>query len=185
MKIEEDNNWAVEAAAGDPAAFARLVRRHSPAITQMVRGMGVPETDVDDVVQETFVSAWRALAEYDPARPVLPWLMRIGINKVRDTQRFRRVRYFLFKARPIDDEESRTLVSDQAGPEQSASSSLELASVMRVLDSIDPALREALVLTAFVGLSQVEAAAALGISLKTIEGRVLRARAKLASALGR
>jgi len=111
--------------------------------------------------------------------------MRIGINKVRDTQRFRRVRYFLFKARPIDDEESRSLVSDQAGPEQSASSSLELASVMRVLDSIDPALREALVLTAFVGLSQVEAAAALGISLKTIEGRVLRARAKLASALGR
>ncbi|MBS9726827.1 RNA polymerase sigma factor, partial [Stutzerimonas stutzeri] len=76
MTIEEDNNWAVEAAAGDPAAFARLVRRHSPAITQMVRGMGVPETDVDDVVQETFVSAWRALAEYDPARPVLPWLMR-------------------------------------------------------------------------------------------------------------
>jgi len=83
------------------------------------------------------------------------------------------------------EDEGRTLVSDQAGPEQSASSSLELASVMRVLDSIDPALREALVLTAFVGLSQVEAAAALGISLKTIEGRVLRARAKLASALGR
>ncbi|MRI44826.1 sigma-70 family RNA polymerase sigma factor [Stenotrophomonas sp. MH181796] len=185
MTIEDDNNWAVEAAAGDAEAFARLVRRHSPAIKQMVRGMGLPETDVDDVVQETFLAAWRSLSEYDPTRSVLPWLMRIGINKVRDTQRFRRVRHFLFRAKPLDDEEGRALHSEQAGPEQVAGSQLELAKVRRVLNSIDPSLREALVLTAFVGLSQVEAASALGISLKTIEGRVLRARAKLTDVLSR
>ncbi|WP_407058958.1 RNA polymerase sigma factor [Ralstonia syzygii subsp. celebesensis] len=54
---------------------------------------------------------------------------------------------------------------------------------MAALDKLDRGSREAIVLTAIVGMSQPEAAAALGMSLKAIEGRISRARAKLASVL--
>lgn len=179
MTLDADTNWALEAVAGDAEAFACLVRMHAPAVRHLARGMGVPDTDLDDVVQDSFIAAWRSLSEYDPTRPLKPWLMRIGVNKVRDLQRFRRVRHFLFRAASVDEIEPESLAHDQAGPEQIAASQLELAQVMKMLDRLDPKLREALVLTAFVGLSQVEAAATLGVSAKTMEGRVLRARAKL------
>ncbi|UPG94300.1 RNA polymerase sigma factor [Luteibacter aegosomatissinici] len=173
------DSWVVAAVAGDTAAFAVGVRAHSAAIKQMARGMGVPETDVDDIVQDTLVAAWRALADFDRSRAFRPWLLRIGVNKVRDLQRFRRVRHFLFGAAPIDQLEPHALPDEAADPARASHAVRELQRVTHVLGQLAPDLREAIVLIGIVGLSQVEAAATLGVSLKTIEGRVLRARAKL------
>jgi len=180
-----DDNWIAQAIAGDTAAFGACVRRHGAALKQLVRGMGVPETDVDDVVQDTLVAAWRSLAEFDRSRPFRPWLIRIGVNKVRDLQRFRRVRFFLFNAVPMDESEWHAWADDAASPEQASIAQWDLIRVTRILQRLEPDLREAIVLTAFVGLSQVEAATTLGVSLKTIEGRVLRARNKLSGLMDR
>lgn len=179
--LESDNLLAKRAADGDQRAFGLLVQRHGTALAQAGRSFGIPETDIDDVVQETFVAAWRALDDFDDARPFRAWLFRIGINKMRDLRRFRRVRNFLFRAEDLDSPELSPVVADpQPGPERSAAARRELARVVAILDKLDTGSREAIVLTAIVGMSQPEAAAALGMTPKAIEGRIARARAKLA-----
>ena len=178
---ESDNDLAVQAVRGDRRAFAVLVRRHEAKLVQTARGFGLPESDVEDVVQEAFVAAWQRLADYDPGRPFRPWLFRIAVNKMRDQRRHRRVRRFLFGASGLDSAEA--VAGDDPGPEREALGRRQIARVQRVLDGLDRELREALVLTALVGLSHSEAAAALGTSVKGIEGRVLRARRKLAGEL--
>jgi RNA polymerase sigma-70 factor (ECF subfamily) len=175
-----DNALALSAAGGDRRAFAVLLGRHSAALLQAARGFGLPESDVDDVVQEAFVAAWRNLAAYDPDRPFRAWLFRIAVNKMRDLRRHRRVRRFLFGASALDDDEAITIADDAPDPERQAIARAELQRTRAMLNQLDRELREALVLTAIVGLSQPEAAVALGTSGKAIEGRVARARRRLA-----
>ncbi len=102
---------------------------------------------------------------------------------MRALHRFRRVRRFLFGASNLDSVESLSLRDDEPDPERRAIAVADLRSLQLVLKSLDRELREALVLTAIVGLSQPEAAIALGTSVKTIEGRVARARRRLAELL--
>jgi RNA polymerase sigma-70 factor (ECF subfamily) len=180
---QSDNDLAVRAASGDRRAFAILVRRHSTGIAKAARGFGLPETDIDDVLQEAFVATWRRLCDYDPARPFRAWLFQIAINKMRDIRRHRRVRGFLFGAATLDDGAAQGVADDAPGPEQHALASQELVHIRSVLDGLDRDLREALVLTAIVGMSQVEAAIALNTSQKGIEGRVARARRQLSASL--
>ncbi|MCF1442043.1 RNA polymerase sigma factor [Ralstonia nicotianae] len=184
---EADSALARRAVRGDHPAFGVLVRRHSAALAQAARSFGIPETDIDDVVQDTFVAAWRALGDYDDTRSFRAWLFQIGLNKMRDLYRFRKVRHFLFGAEDLEHAESTDapgLTDPDPGPERHAAARRDLARVVAVLDKLDRGSREAIVLTAIVGMSQPEAAAALGMSLKAIEGRISRARAKLASLLG-
>lgn len=178
-----DNALALSAAGGDRRAFALLVERHSGPLVKAARGFGLPESDVEDVVQEAFVAAWRNLAGYDPARPFRAWLFQIAINKMRDLRRHRRVRHFLFGASALDAEEAGHIAADDPDPERQTIALVELRRTRAMLGQLDHELREALVLTAIVGMSQPEAATALGTSVKAIEGRVARARRQLASLL--
>lgn len=185
---EPDQVLAPRAAQGDRRAFDTLVRRHYAGLVQAARSFGIPETDVDDVAQETFIAAWKALAEYDPDRPFRAWLFHIGLNKMRDLLRFRKVRHFLFGALGLqgDDEapdgaEAPQVADPVAGPERAVAARRELDLVVRTLDRLERGQREALVLTAIVGLSQPEAALAMGVTPKALERRIARGRAALAA----
>jgi RNA polymerase sigma factor CnrH len=181
---DADKLLARQAAEGNQRAFGQLVERHGIALAQAARSFGIPETDVDDVVQDTFVAAWHALDDFDRDRPFRAWLFRIGLNKMRDLYRFRRVRQFLFGAEDLGDMElAGGVAHDEPGPEQHVAARRDLARVVKTLDKLDKGSREAIVLTAIVGMSQPEAAAVLGMSVKAIEGRIARARAKLAAVL--
>jgi RNA polymerase sigma-70 factor (ECF subfamily) len=61
-----------------------LVDRYGVSVAQAARSFGIPETDIDDVVQETFVAVWKALGDYDENRPFRAWLFGIAMNKMRD-----------------------------------------------------------------------------------------------------
>nr|WP_315595036.1 sigma-70 family RNA polymerase sigma factor [uncultured Cupriavidus sp.] len=173
-----------QAAAGNQHAFGQLVERHGAALAQAARSFGIPETDIDDVVQETFVSAWHGLDDFDRERSFRAWLFSIAMNKMRDLYRFRRVRHFLFGAQDLQDPEVADTVPDEdPGPERRVAARRRLASVVAVLTKLDARGREAIVLTSIVGMSSSEAAASLGITVKALEGRVTRARAKLAALL--
>jgi len=176
----DDSRLAARAASGDRNAFAHLVRKYGPALAQFARVSGTPETDVDDIVQETFISAWRALDAYDEARPFRAWMFRIAINKIHDLRRSRRVRRFLFAASEIDTNEAATLIDPAPGPERESLARRVFDQTKQILDRIEPGARDAIVLTAISGLSQAEAAEALGTSVKAIEGRVARGRRQLA-----
>ena len=68
------------AQAGDLDAFDELVRRHQSVITAMLHRFASNRADLEDMVQETFVRAWRSLGGWKPDKPFVHWLKRIAAN---------------------------------------------------------------------------------------------------------
>jgi RNA polymerase sigma-70 factor (ECF subfamily) len=180
---DSDADLARRSLAGDRRAFGLLARRHGPKLARTVRALGVAPSDVEDVVQNALVAAWRALADYDPARPFLGWCSTIAANKARDWRRHRRVRVPWFEGAPLDRPEAGAVEEPNAGPAVEADRD-QLRRVERALQALPPRLSVPLVLVTATGLTQREAAAALGVSPKTVETRIARARLLLTAALG-
>src|SRR2546426_4870109 len=72
---------------GDEPAAAELVRRHARALARFLAGAGALEADVDDLVQETFIRAFRALRRFRGQCQFRTWLMTIGGNVLKDAHR--------------------------------------------------------------------------------------------------
>lgn len=181
MSVPPDDAVLVaRAIAGERSAFVELFRHHGPSVAKLTRAYGAPSAEIEDIVQEVFVAAWRRLADYDRARPFRAWLFAIALNRVRDLARRRRVRAFFFGAAELD--ESATRIANEApDPEDQAHHRLALEQVSKRLASLPEDLRTALVLTAVTGLSYQDAAASLHITVKALEGRIARARRRLAA----
>ena len=88
-----DEDLAREAAADDMDAFEELVRRRRSGLVRFLTSFTQSAADADDLVQETFLRAYRNLANYDPRKPFLPWLYviarRLAINLFRKRERQR------------------------------------------------------------------------------------------------
>jgi RNA polymerase sigma factor (sigma-70 family) len=178
-----DNTLAGLAAAGDNRAFAVLVRRHKDPLYRLLRRYTADPDEAYEAVHEAFIAAWDALGRYDPGRPFGTWLRTIAINKARDRGRRLAVRRLVFGARGLDDAQAAS-AADPAKPadriviEDEAARRLDQA-----IGRLPSALKAPLLLTAFDGYSQIEAGRILGVSAKTIETRVYRARKLLAETL--
>src|SRR5213082_930172 len=72
---------------GDEPAAAELVRRHARALARFLAGAGALEADVDDLVQEAFIRAFRALGRFRGQCRFRTWLMTIGGNLLKDAYR--------------------------------------------------------------------------------------------------
>jgi RNA polymerase sigma-70 factor (ECF subfamily) len=179
-----DNELARRAAAGDDQAFAQLVRRHKDGLYRLLRRYTGDPEDAYEAAHEAFIAAWRALDRYDPRRPFGAWLRTIAINKARDRGRRARVRRLLFGTRPLEESEAMEVAGAAQGADEDVIAQQRRRSLDRAIATLPPQLKEPLLLTAFEGLSHQEAGAALGVSAKTIETRVYRARKFLAERLG-
>jgi RNA polymerase sigma-70 factor (ECF subfamily) len=177
-----DAELAALALAGRQAAYRELLARHREAVFRLVRATTGDQNEAVDVTQEVFVSAFAALKRYDPERSFIAWLRRVALNKCRDWARRRAVRSFFTRAVPIED--ALSIAEDAALADTQAADRAELARVSAAIVRLPGRLREVLLLRAVDGLSQVEAGDVLGVSEKTIETRLYRARAKLREALG-
>ena len=175
-----DEVLAARAAKGDERAFSQLVVRHKEGLYRLLRRyIGDPD-EAYEAAHEAFIAAWRALPRYDPARSFGAWLRTIAINKARDRGRRLAFRRLFFGGQEADLD-----AAVETGP--GADATLEQTQAMAVLDRaialLPTNLKEPLLLTAFDGLSQQEAAEVLGLSVKAIETRVYRARKSLAETL--
>jgi RNA polymerase sigma-70 factor (ECF subfamily) len=179
---ESDGALAAQALQGDDAAFALLVSRHKGWAYQFVRRYVGNSADAYDVLQDTFFSAWRALARYERDRPFEFWLRRIALNKCRDRNRRETVRR-LIGARS-GAEESDEIQDPAPGPSDLTEGDQELRLLERYIAKLPRSLMEPLLLTALEGLSQEEAGKLLGISAKAIETKVYRARMRLTAVFG-
>jgi RNA polymerase sigma factor CnrH len=177
-----DGELAALALGGQERAYREFLRRYREPIYRLVRNTIRDSEEALDVTQESFVSAFAALKRYDRERPFNLWISRIALNKCRDWGRRRAVRSFFTRAAPID--EVFDLASDAASPETEASDRAELRRVSAAIGELPAKLREALVLRAIEGMSQAEAAEALGVTEKAVETRLYRARGTLAELLG-
>jgi len=182
--VESSADLSARAAGGDRAAFSELVRRTKTALFRFVRRYVGDEQEAWDLLQETYAAAWINIRRYDPTRPFEAWIRTIALNKCRDWSRRRFVRRLIRGGIELSSPEAMA-VSDGA---ESADERMEvgdrLARLNEAMGRLPPHLKAPLLLTAIEGRSQAEAAGLLGVSVKTVETRVARARRKLYDALG-
>lgn len=150
---------------GDDTALGALVRATQGELWRLCELLGSGD-DVEDLVQETYLRAMRALPSYRGEAPVRAWLASIArhtcADQVRRRQRRRRLQERLAATEVL---ETHQPASDPTVPE--------------LLDHLDPDRREAFVLTQVLGMSYDEAAEVIGCPIGTVRSRVARARAEL------
>ena len=148
-----------------------LYRAHAPAIYRYVYAVLGNRADAEDVVQTTFVNALRALERGEVPRKPANWLITIAHNLIR--QRFRQQ---YVRPRQVElDADIPTVEADDSGP--------SIEDLVRALQRIPEAQREALVLRELEGRSYKEIAAILDVSRPALEGLIFRARRSLAEEL--
>lgn len=173
-----DAELATRAMEGDSAAFAQLMAHHKLWVLRFIRRYVGNVEDANDLLQDTFVSAWLALGRYEPDRPFDSWLRRIALNKCRDRSRRENVRRALRES--LDANQTSESVDDAANPETLTQSHEALTHLALALRGLPQHLSEPLRLTALEGLSHEEAGELLGISGKAVEMRMYRIRRRLA-----
>ena len=87
-----DVELAALAAAGDRAAFGELVRRHGSAVRGLLRRMGAPPAEADDVAQDAFLIAFERIGEFRGQGAFAAWVRKIGARQyLRRLQKERRI----------------------------------------------------------------------------------------------
>jgi RNA polymerase sigma-70 factor (ECF subfamily) len=165
--------------AGDPDAFAVLVRRHQDRLWAVaLRVMRNPD-DAADALQDAYISAFRRAGSFRGDAAVTTWLHRVVVNACLDRLRSLKVR--AADALPEDLDRSPGLgVAAPADPVEEAE---QRGQVMAALSRLNPDQRAALVLVDMQGYSVEEAATVLGCAPGTVKSRCARGRAKLAPLL--
>ena len=180
MSDKSDRELAEAARDGDANAFGVLVRRHQRRVFRLAVHLLRNAAEAEDVTQETFVRAYRALARFDGRSEPFTWIYRIAVNLSLNAIRARRPAR---RATPLDDPRIEGLLVDrrshQADPaHMTADRQLALA-LCDGIDGLSETLRTTLVLVSIDGLSHAEAAEVLGCPEGTVAWRVHEARKKL------
>ncbi|MGY1806090.1 RNA polymerase sigma factor [Blastococcus sp. SYSU D00669] len=149
--------------------FDRLWQDHAAAVLRYARRHVLPD-EVDDVVAETFVVAWRRLDEVPPYG--LPWLLGVARHVSANVRRSRRRQQALAERIGADLDEEPAWPATDAGD-----------AVTAALHRLSDADHELLTLIAWDGLSHAEAAEALGCSRGALKVRLHRARTRFAALL--
>jgi len=157
-----------QAQAGDQAAFGVLVRRYQRRVFGLGNRFFDNSDDAEDLVQETFLRAWRALDRFDLARPFAPWLMRIASNRALTEIATR-------KRRGNEELDESLAWSGPAADEDLERRELQQA-VGRAVGELPDDQRMILLLRATEGLSYREISEALDIPIGTVMSRLARAR---------
>ncbi|VAV92919.1 RNA polymerase sigma factor cnrH [hydrothermal vent metagenome] len=172
---DDDRSLIVRTLEKDDHAFTLLMRRFKLPLYRFAIAHVNDADDAEDIVQETFVAAYRNLARYNPKYEVSTWLYRIALNKCRDLGRKRKTRHFLQRMTPMLEEQV-SRFSALGDPETHLLEQNELQILAKKIVALPTKLREPLILCAIENLSQKQAGRILGISPKAVETRVYRAR---------
>lgn len=163
-----------------PDSFADLFDRHGDEIHRYVARRLGPGT-AEDVVAETFLTAFRKRGQYDFARPdARPWLYGIATRALREHHRAE-VRRNRALARAVPDRPEEPFDERSAARVAAHRLRPELAAALTRLSAAD---RDLLLLIAWAELTYDEAAQALGVPIGTIRSRLHRIRKKIRRALG-
>lgn len=157
---------------GDRWAMEALYRRHVRRVTNAVTRIIGREGEADDVVQETFLTAFSRLERLRDPAAFRGWVAQIAVNEVRMRLRKRRWKRFIAFDRDEEDSTLARLASEEASPEVRA----ELARVDAVLREMKVELRVAWTLRYVEGWELTEVATALDCSLATAKRRIKAAK---------
>ncbi|WP_443034244.1 sigma-70 family RNA polymerase sigma factor [Streptomyces sp. BE147] len=169
--------WALAAGGGDREAAERFVRATYDDVRRFVAHLSADVPGADDLAQETYLRAMTGLARFAGRSCARTWLLSIARRVVIDRHR-------TAAARPrIADTADWQAAVERAQPRHLPGFD-ESVAVFDALRSLEPARRQAFVLTQLLGLSYEEAATAAGCPIGTVRSRVARARRDLAEVWG-
>lgn len=166
---------AAQGGCGD--SFRRIVEGHQERVYhfcfQYLRDSG----DAREACQDTFIRAHRALGAFKPQAKLGTWLFQIALNLCRDRARARSRKRMTASL----EDHALELPCRQATPEEAAMRRADLVKLDRGLAALPENLREILILSCLEGLTHAECAAILKCSERAVEGRLYRARERLAA----
>jgi len=168
LESADDTIIAGRAADGDTAAFSVLVRRYTPMMRAYARRILSGSAEVDDVVQEAFITAWGQLPKLDDPGRAKSWLMRITSRKAIDRVRATRPQ--------VDLEEVVLPAPELCAPARQAEARAGVAALSDALQELPAPQRECWVLREIGGYTYEEISDELGIPLSTVRGLLARAR---------
>ncbi|MBE9516614.1 MAG: RNA polymerase sigma factor RpoE [Proteobacteria bacterium] len=175
---QTDENLVKLTQRGDKAAFNLLVIKYQHRVAKLVNRFVHNHAETEDVVQETFIKAYRAVGNFRGDSQFYTWLYRIAVNTAKNhlVTNSRRP-----PASDLDAEEAETMsvgsrMSDIATPERSLLANEIAQTVRRVIEALPEDLRTAITLREFEGLSYDDIANAMGCPVGTVRSRIFRAR---------
>jgi RNA polymerase sigma-70 factor (ECF subfamily) len=170
---------------GDSEAFRALVERHSHAVFRLAHRMTGTQQDAEDVVQETFLRAYKQLGRFESRSNFGTWLHRIAVNCSIDLIRSRANRETGHEAEDLEQFGATMDRTDAMGasPERLMLSSEVQARVQHAMASLSRLERAAFVLRHFEGQSIEEISRALGLKTNAAKHSVFRAVRKMRVAL--
>jgi len=162
-----DEALVAQAVGGDVEAYAALVERYYGSCARIARRMLRNDADAEDVVQDTFLRAFRAIDRFDHRRVFRVWLFTILVNQCRTAATSRRRRALRF----TDDQHALTHAID----DRPTGAIDHTDAVAAAVDTLEPLLREAFVLKYVEGLEYAEMATITGAGISALKMRVKRA----------
>lgn len=179
----EEAAWIARCQGGETQAFRFLVERYERMVRAVIRRLITADHDVDELAQQSFVSAYEKLAQFNGTCRFSTWLCQIALNKARDAMRARR-----YREGDVDVGELE-LESGEDGPQAQLETQQETQRCDRqlqaALGSLKPEDREVIVLKYLQEYDYGRVAEMLGCTVQAAKVRSLRARARLKEILQR
>jgi RNA polymerase sigma-70 factor (ECF subfamily) len=175
---QSDLELVKRAQRGERGAFDLLVLRYQHKVVKLVARLLRDPTEAEDVAQEAFVKAYRALASFRGDSAFYTWLYRIAVNTARNAMASRQRRPLDYEADLSETEQSAVAsrMSHSDTPEATVLSDEIHATVNRAVADLPEDLRTAIILREIEGLSYEEIAAAMDCPVGTVRSRIFRAR---------
>lgn len=181
-----DTELARRAARKDGAAFEAIMRRHNQLLFRTARGIVRSDGEAEDVAQEAWMHAWRALSGFRAESKLSTWLVRITVNEALGRLRRKSAQIIpLETAMMSSDKDTRSALTEAParGPEHSVERSQLRALIEARIAVLPEAFRSVFMLRAIEDMSVDEVAEVLDIPAATVRTRYFRARALLRESL--
>ena len=171
--------------AGDKQAFDLLVAKYQRRLMRLLSRLVHDPVEAEDVVQDTFIKAYRALRHFRGDSAFYTWLYRIGINTAKDSQaaQMRRAAQGEADPDPADSYSEDEHLRDINTPESMLASKQIAQTVNAAMDALPLDLRTAIALREIEGLSYEEISAIMACPIGTVRSRIFRAREVIAGRL--
>ena len=181
-----DQKLVEKAQRGDKKAFGMLVEKYQRRLNRLLSRMVRDQSEIEDIVQDSFIKAYRAINNFRGDSAFYTWLYRIGINTAKN-------HLVKLGKRPkamneVDIEEIENFedapdLRNHETPESTMMSSEIVASVNQTIEALPSELREAISLREMDGLSYEEISDLMNCPIGTVRSRIFRAREVIAEKL--
>jgi len=177
QKVEADNDQLLvdRARLGDRHAFDLLVLKYQSRLLSLVGRLVSNQSDALDVLQDTFVKAYRSLNTFRGESAFYTWLYRIAVNTAKNHLA---ARVKESKDVSVDDDGTGELsvLQDLAAPEDEAAAEELQRAILHSIEQLPEDLKQALTLRELEGMSYDEIALAMNCPIGTLRSRIFRAR---------